>query len=113
MTSGFLLGPRFIRQHPKGCAVAKKRSTAKKLAAEEGLPIPAHLRPRPAIDYKLDKKPEHRVRSALRGLTPGLNYLTRKYSVRRLRADSIAGVAVAAYLIPQVMVYFLIVNLPP
>ena len=60
--------------------MAKKRPTARKLAADERVPIPAHLRPRPAIDYELDKKPEHRVRSALRGLTPGLNYLTRKYS---------------------------------
>ena len=45
--------------------------------------------------------------------TPGLNYFTKKYSRRSLRADSIAGVAVAAYLIPQVMAYAAIVNVPP
>ena len=39
----------------------------------------------------------------LRSLTPGLNYLTKRYSRQWLRADSIAGLAVAAYLIPQVM----------
>ena len=49
----------------------------------------------------------------LRSLTPGLNYFTKRYSRRRLRADSIAGLAVAAYLIPQVMAYSAIVNVPP
>ena len=93
--------------------MAKKRPTARKQAADERVPIPAHLRPRPALDYELDKKPEHRVLWVLRSLTPGLNYLTKKYSRRWLRADSIAGVAVAAYLIPQVMAYSAIVNVPP
>ena len=32
-------------------------------------------------------------------VSPGLNYLTKRYSRRWLRADSIAGLAVAAYLI--------------
>ena len=87
-------------------------------APEAGQPtgacrIPAHLRPRPALDYELDKKPEHRVLWVLRSLTPGLNFLATKYSRRWLRADSIAGVAVAAYLIPQVMAYSAIVNVPP
>ncbi len=49
----------------------------------------------------------------MRGLIPGLYSLTREYSLRGLRADSIAGVAVAAYLIPQVMAYSAIVNVPP
>jgi SulP family sulfate permease len=71
------------------------------------------LRPRPALDYQLDKKPEHRVLWVLRSLTPGLDYLTKRYSRRWLRADSMAGVAVAAYLIPQVMAYSAIVNVPP
>jgi SulP family sulfate permease len=90
--------------------VAKKRPTDKKLAAEERVAIPAHLRPRPALDYELDKKPERRVLGVLRSLTPGLNYFTKGYSRRWLRADSIAGLAVAAYLIPQVMAYAAIVN---
>jgi sulfate permease, SulP family len=96
--------------------VAKKRLNDRELARDEkrvGGPIPAHLRPRPALDYVLDNKPEHQVLSVLRNLTPGLNYLIRKYPRRWLRADSIAGVAVAAYLIPQVMAYSSIVDVPP
>jgi sulfate permease, SulP family len=93
--------------------VAKKRPTDRKLAADERVPIPAHLRPRPAIHYELDEKPERGVLWVLRSLTPGLNYLSKRYSRRWLRADSIAGVAVAAYLIPQVMAYSAIVNVPP
>ncbi len=93
--------------------MAKKRPTDRKMAADERVPIPAHLRPRPALHYELDKKPEHRVLWVLRGLTPGLNYLTKRYSRRWLRADCIAGLAVAAYLIPQVMAYSAIVDVPP
>jgi SulP family sulfate permease len=96
--------------------VAKKRPNDRELARDDkpvGGPIPAHLRPRPALDYVLDKKPERRVLSVLRNLTPGLNYLIKRYPRRWLRADSIAGVAVAAYLIPQVMAYSAIVNVPP
>lgn len=92
--------------------MANKRP-ARKPGADEHVPIPAALRPRPALDYKLDKKPEHRVLSVLRSLTPGLNYLAKRYSWRWLRVDGIAGVAVAAYLIPQVMAYSAIVNVPP
>src|SRR5436190_18707310 len=97
----------------QGRAVAKKRPTDKKPAADERVSIPAHLRPRPALHYELEKKPDHRVLSVLRNLTPGLSYLIRKYPRRWLRADSIAGVAVAAYLIPQVMAYSSIVGVPP
>ena len=93
--------------------MAKKRPTDRKTAADERVPIPAHLRPRPALHYELDKKPEHRVLWVLRSLTPGLNYLTKRYSRRWLRADCIAGLAVAAYLIPQVMAYSAIVDVPP
>jgi SulP family sulfate permease len=90
--------------------VARKRPTAKKRAVA---PIPAHLRPRPALDYELDKKHRRRVLGVLRGLTPGLTFFATKYSRRSLRVDSIAGVAVAAYLIPQVMAYAAIVDVPP
>ena len=90
--------------------MARKRPTAKKRAVA---PIPAHLRPRPALDYELDKKHRRRVLGVLRGLTPGLTFFATKYSRRSLRVDSIAGVAVAAYLIPQVMAYAAIVDVPP
>ena len=94
----------------------KKRGSPREPPRDEkrvGAPIPAHLRPRPAVDYELDGKPDHRFRSALRNLTPGLNYLTRSYHWRWLRRDGIAGVAVAAYLIPQVMAYSALIGVPP
>src|SRR3954471_10485042 len=94
----------------------KKRDSPRELARDEkrvGVPIPAHLRPRRAVDYELDAKPDHPFRSALRNLTPGLNYLTRSYQRRWLRRDGIAGVAVAAYLIPQVMAYSALIGVPP
>ena len=81
--------------------MAEKRPSARSGAAAGRVPIPAHLRPRPALDYQLDKKPEHRVLWVLRSLTPGLNYLKTKYSRRWLRADSVAGVAVGHSLTPQ------------
>ena len=61
----------------QGRAVAKKRPTDRKLAADDRVPIPANLRPRPALHYELDKKPERRVLWVLCSLTPGLNYLTK------------------------------------
>jgi SulP family sulfate permease len=75
--------------------------------------VPAHLRPRPAVDYELDAKPDRPLRSALRDLTPGVNYLTSSYHRRWLRRDGIAGIAVAAYLIPQVMAYSALIGVPP
>jgi sulfate permease, SulP family len=96
--------------------MGKKRRGARELARVEkrvGTPIPAHLRPRPALDYEYDAKPDHPFRSVLRNLTPGLNYLTRSYHRRWLRRDGIAGVAVAAYLVPQVMAYAAIIGVPP
>ena len=96
--------------------MVKKRRRLREPARDEkrvGAPIPAHLRPRPALDYELGAKPDHPLRSALRNLTPGLNYLTRSYHRRWLRRDGIAGVAVAAYLIPQVMAYSALIGVPP
>src|SRR6478609_12204263 len=76
--------------HPKTHAVVKKRRRPRELARDEkrvGASIPAHLRPRPALDYELDAKPDHPFRSTLRNLTPGLNYLTGSYHRRWLRRD--------------------------
>jgi hypothetical protein len=53
--------------------MGKKRRGARELARVEkrvGTPIPAHLRPRPALDYEYDAKPDHPFRSVLRNLTP-------------------------------------------
>ena len=70
--------------------MVKNRRSRRELARDEkrvGAPIPAHLRPRPALDYELDAKPDRPFLSALRDLTPGLNYLTRSYHRRWLRRD--------------------------
>ena len=71
--------------------MAKKRPTDKKLTGDERVPIPAHLRPRPALHYELNKKPEHRVLWVLRSLTPGLNYLTKRYSRRWSARTALRG----------------------
>nr|WP_245244055.1 SulP family inorganic anion transporter [Tessaracoccus sp. MC1865] len=43
---------------------------------------------------------------------PGVAVL-RRYERRWLRGDLVAGITVAAYLVPQVMAYAAIVGLPP
>ena len=43
---------------------------------------------------------------------PGLSLFT-KYRRRWLRGDVLAGITVAAYLVPQVMAYATIAGLPP
>ncbi|HEX2804664.1 MAG TPA: SulP family inorganic anion transporter, partial [Kineosporiaceae bacterium] len=67
---------------------------------------------RPALDYNLNPAREHFVLRALTAVTPGLGVL-RRYRRAWLRPDVFAGIAVAAYLVPQVMAYTTIVNVPP
>lgn len=96
--------------------MGSKRRNAKELARDEkrvGASIPDHLRPRPAMDYELEKEPGHAPVSVLRRAAPGLTYLLSRYPRGWLRKDAVAGVAVAAYLIPQVMAYSAIVDVPP
>lgn len=69
-------------------------------------------RQRRVADYDLDEPPELTRADALRALVPGIGVL-QNYPRRWLRADVFAGVAVAAYLVPQVMAYSAIVNTPP
>lgn len=66
-----------------------------------------------AIDYDLNPERTHWVLQALAAATPGLSFLTRQYQRQWLRPDIMAGLAVAAYLIPQVMAYTAIVGVPP
>ena len=84
----------------------------KKLAADERVPI---QRTCASPCSPLRARQEARAPSPLGAAQShaGLNYFTKRYSRRWLRADSIAGLAVAAYLIPQVMAYSAIVNVPP
>jgi SulP family sulfate permease len=67
---------------------------------------------RPALDYELDPKRDHLLLRAFASATPGITVL-RGYRRRWLRPDVFAGIAVAAYLVPQVMAYSAIVNVPP
>jgi len=53
-----------------------------------------------------------RLRRAARALLPGLAVLA-GYRRRWLRGDLIAGITVAAYLVPQVLAYATIAGLPP
>ena len=80
-------------------------------AAAQPDPAP-RLAYRHAIDYQLDPEREHLLLRALRAATPGVTQL-RHYRRSWLRPDLFAGVAVAAYLVPQVMAYTAIVNVPP
>jgi len=71
------------------------------------------LRRHRAIDYDLDAEGEHWALRAFQAATPGLTFLTQRFDQTWLRRDAIAGVTVAAYLVPQVMAYSAIVGVPP
>lgn len=71
---------------------------------------PAPLRAHPAAKYRLYVIPRPRGLSAY---LPGFCWLRRHYQRNWIRPDVIAGFAVAAYLVPQVMAYSAIVNVPP
>jgi len=77
--------------------------------APESPAIPRH----DAIDYELRRTKDSWALKAFQAATPGLTFLTTKFQRRWLRRDSIAGLAVAAYLVPQVMAYSAIVGVPP
>lgn len=66
-----------------------------------------------AIDYGLNSKGEGWFLKAAQAATPGLTFLLNRFERPWLRRDAIAGLAVASYLIPQVMAYSAIVGVPP
>lgn len=66
-----------------------------------------------AINYDLNPQRTPWVVQVLAAATPGLHFLTHRYDRTWWRGDAIAGLAVAAYLIPQVMAYSAIVGVPP
>ena len=109
-----------LTQEP-GAAPVKRARTKRKLNvpyARAGDPVPVvtpkgDLRRHAAIDYDLNPQSTHWVVLALKSATPGLHFLTHQYRREWLRPDVIAGLAVAAYLIPQVMAYTAIVRVPP
>ena len=67
----------------------------------------------PAIDYDLSPQHNHWLMQAVAAATPGLHFLLHRYQRAWVRPDLMAGLAVAAYLIPQVMAYAAIVGVPP
>lgn len=71
------------------------------------------LQRRPAIDYHLVPEQNQWFIKVFRAATPGLTFLTERYERAWLARDVTAGVAVAAYLVPQVMAYSAIVGVPP
>jgi len=75
-------------------------------------PAIAGLTRRAAIGYETSPRHEHFLVTAFLSSTPGLDTL-RRYRRRWLRLDIFAGIAVAAYLVPQVMAYSAIVNVAP
>lgn len=75
--------------------------------------LPEELQRREAIDYALHDKSDAWALKAFQASTPGLTFLLTKFQRQWLRRDSIAGLGVAAYLVPQVMAYSAIVGVPP
>ncbi len=67
---------------------------------------------RPALRYELAPDDEGTTAERMRSAAPGFMVLA-GYPRGALRTDLVAGVAVAAYMIPQVMAYSSIVDLPP
>lgn len=68
---------------------------------------------RPAAHYQISREETHWLLEALRAVTPGLSLLTNRYERSWLGRDALAGLTVAAYLVPQVMAYSAIVGVPP
>lgn len=90
-------------------------STPEQASTPEPAEPPVHtppLRRRPALDYRLEGQGDSWVLKAFRQLTPGLTLLTTRYERSWLSRDVMAGIAVASYLVPQVMAYSAIVGVP-
>jgi SulP family sulfate permease len=68
---------------------------------------------RPAVDYHLEPESNAWLLMLLKAATPGWTFLRERYDRAWLSRDSMAGLSVSAYLIPQVMAYSAIVGVPP
>jgi len=90
-----------------------KNGSQARTTHEGGAPAPpAQLAPRPAVGYNLAVNKGPSLANRLNTYAPGIGAL-RDYHRPWLRADAFAGIAVAAYLVPQVMAYASIVGVPP
>lgn len=67
---------------------------------------------RPSIAYQTTPPRDNVLLTAFKATTPGLTTLEH-YRSHWLRPDIFAGIAVTAYLVPQVMAYCAIVGVPP
>jgi sulfate permease, SulP family len=93
-------------RHPKSGSQARTRD-------EVGVPAPPpQLAPRPAVGYALYARKRPSLGNFIGRYAPGIGVL-RDYQRPWLRADVFGGIAVAAYLVPQVMAYAGIVGVPP
>lgn len=66
-----------------------------------------------APEYHLAPADNRWLAKFVQAATPGLTFLTNRYEKDWFGRDVLAGLAVAAYLIPQVMAYSAIVGVPP
>ena len=78
--------------------------------ANETVGVPPERRP--SIAYQTTPPKDNVLFNAYVATTPGLQTL-QHYRRHWLRPDIFAGIAVVAYLVPQVMAYCAIVNVPP
>ena len=106
------MGKKPARKKTGGKRQPKNASQAR-TTHEGGPPAPpAQLAPRPAVGYHLAANKGPSLAHRLNRYAPGITAL-RDYYRPWLRADVFAGIAVAAYLVPQVMAYASIVGVPP
>jgi SulP family sulfate permease len=101
-----------VGKKQKRKAERKRSAHAEQVAAKAVKQSGVRVARRPALDYELDPTRERVAWRFLQSGMPGLEVL-RQYDRGWLRADVFAGVAVAAYLVPQVMAYTAIMNTPP
>ena len=94
------------KRHPKSGSQARRTH-------EVGAPAPPpQLAPRPAVGHALYARKRPSLVDLVSRYAPGIGVL-RDYHRPWLRADAFGGIAVAAYLVPQVMAYASIVGVPP
>ena len=106
------MGKKPARKKTGGKRQPKNASQAR-TTHEGGPPAPpAQLAPRPAVGYNLAANKGPSLAHLLKTYAPGIGAL-RDYYRPWLRADVFAGIAVAAYLVPQCMAYASIVGVPP
>ena len=72
----------------------------------------ARLARRPATRFDLSPGRDRSLLEAVAGTVPGIGVL-RRYRRSWLRSDVYAGIAVVAYMVPQVMAYTALVGVPP